>query len=382
MREFTYYNPQNLIFGENAMEQLSTMELPGKKALIIVTPERFYVDRAQALLKKNGVDCVVFDEVRSNPNTDGVDRAAAIARKEGCDFVLSIGGGSSTDTAKAVAVAMKNDGPVWDYVDKPNEGFKEIRDVAPIVVVSTTSGTGTEADQFAVVANDKLGMKLHIWDMRLYPAVSIVDPVLQVSLPKMLTASTGMDVIFHASEVYLNKNNNAYTDLFAVKSLQLAKEYLVEAYQNGNNLEARGGMALASNMAGVCMSQIDTISLHAMAHTIGALHPSTPHGVALSVCAVEWFKYYAAQEPERLANLSDAVGYGKSPDGFVSFVEEFLKDLDLDNIDISKYGIDPDRSKEYAEHCLSVCAAYHGGDKNLMSVDQCAEIFKKSLKRS
>lgn len=381
MKSFTYHNPQKLIFGENAFEQLATLPMPGKKALIVVTPERLFVDKAQSLLKKNGVESVVFDQVRPNPNYQSVDKAAAFALKEKCDFLVSIGGGSATDTAKGVSVVMGSGGSADDYIQKPTGAKAEITNTVPLVVVSTTSGTGTEADQGAVIANDEEGLKLHLGDDRLYAVYSIVDPLLQVSLPKFLTAVQGMDAVFHAMEAYLNKLANPYSDTFALKSIEYAKNSLKRAYQDGNDVEARAGMAIASNMAGICESQVDVISLHALGHTFGSLYHTIPHGVSMCLVAVEWLKHYKNIAPERFSDLSQAVGHGKDPEGLIDFIADLLQFMELDKIDYSKYGIEYSRAAEYAKHSLTEIALYHQSDLRVMTMEECTAIYEKSLKR-
>ena len=380
MKDFNYFNPTRYIFGEGSFEQLSTLELPGEKALIVVTPERFYVDEAIGYLKKQNIDSVVFDEVRPNPSTTAVNKAASIAKENGCDFLLSIGGGSSTDTAKGIAVAMKNEGDVWDYMPY-HDDYKEYTEAAPIVVVSTTSGTGTEADCFGVLTNDDLDAKVDIVSELLFPTISIIDPCLQVSLPKSLTAAQGMDVIYHVTEEYLNVYHTPYGDMLATTGLKYAYENLIKAYNDGSDLEARGGMALASNLAGIGFCQASTMSQHAFGHSISALNNKTPHGVAISIVSPEVMEYYCNNGyADRMADLAKIVGRETAED-YVEWIKDMLKALDLWAIDLDKFGIMTDNPDAYAENCTVTLAVYHDNDIEPMSRETVRDIFDKAFKR-
>ena len=380
MNTFNYYNPTRYIIGEGTFGELATMELPGKKALIVVTPERFYVDQAIEYLKAQNIESVVFDEVRPNPSTTGVNKAAKIARDNGCDFLLSIGGGSSTDTAKGIAVAMKNEGDVWDYMPY-HDDYKEFTEAAPIVVVSTTSGTGTEADCFGVLTNDDLDAKVDIVSETLFPCISIIDPCLQVSLPKGLTAAQGMDVIYHVTEEYLNIYHTPYGDMLATTGLRYANENLVKAYNDGSDLEARSGMALASNLAGIGFCQASTMSQHAFGHSISALSNKTPHGVAISIISPEVMQYYCDNGyADRLADLAKVVGRETAQD-YVDWIIDTLKAVDLYAIDLDRFEIDYNNPDAYAENCTGTLACYHDNDIEPMSYETARDIFDKAFKR-
>ena len=214
MKPFEYYNPEHLIFGCGTFNQLATLPMPGKKACIVCTPSRRYVDRAIELLAQNGVECVVYDKCRQNPDTTTIGNGAKFAYEQGVDFLVSIGGGSTTDTAKCMGVLLDNgvNDNIWDYVAY-YEGHKEPKSMMPLVIVSTTSGTGTEADQSGVLTEEFKNIKLDVAYPCMWSVYSIVDPELQTSVPPFYTACQGMDVIFHSSESYLDKYHTPYTDI-------------------------------------------------------------------------------------------------------------------------------------------------------------------------
>jgi len=383
MKAFEYYNPENLILGAGTFKQLATLPMPGKKACIVCTPSRRYVDQAIAMLKQNGTDSAVYDKCHENPDTAVINEGAKFAAANDCDFILSIGGGSTTDTAKCMALLMHNgvEDDIWDYVSY-YEGHKEPTGCAPIVIVSTTSGTGTEADQSGVLTNEFKNIKLDVAHSCMFAKYSIVDPELQISVPKFYTACQGMDVIFHCTEGYIDKYHTPYTDMVYTTGLKYAAAAIEVAYNDPKNLEARTNMAIASNLAGIGESMVDLISLHAMGHTLGSIHHTVPHGFALSLlapAAFEWYCTYPKEVPARMAYLARLVGYGDTAEDYYRFIIDKLKALDLYYVDYSKYGIDSARCEEYGHHAVNMIAPYMDKDEHIITVEECTEIFRKAL---
>lgn len=384
MYDFEYYIPTRVYFGLDKLNVLAELELPGKKACIVTTGERLYVERVIALLKKNHVESAVYDKVRPNPSNKGVNDCADFAKKNGCDFFLGLGGGSSIDVAKGAAMMYKNPGDVWDYVPY-FEDAKIPNGAAPIIIVSTTAGTGSEMDPWSVIMNDETQEKLDIFCDELFPTVTIIDPVLHTTIPKQMTAITGVDTLFHAVEDYICSDASPVSKMFNEKVIKLVAEHLVPAYENGENLNARSGMALASMTAGMSECLAMTISLHAMGHTLGAIHNTIPHGLALAVAAVPCFKFYERSLSPRVTQcmieLSEMVGNGGNPEGFTQFVADLIEKVGLADVDIKKYGCDPARAREYAEHCLTVTPSYFTYEDRVMSVGELEYLFREALTR-
>ena len=380
---FEYYNPEHLIFGNGTFKQLATLPMPGKRACIVCTPRRRYVEEAMKMLKSNGVESVVYDRCRENPDTATINNGAKFAAANGCDFVLSIGGGSVTDTAKCMALLMYNgvDDDIWDYVSY-YEGHKNPDGCAPIVIVSTTSGTGTEADQSGVLTNEFKNIKLDVAHNCMFAVYSIVDPELQVSVPPFYTACQGMDVIFHCTESYLDKYHTPYTDMTNTTGLKYAAAAIEQAYKHPDDLNARANMAIASNLAGISESMVDLISLHACGHCLGSFHHDIPHGYALSLMApalFEWYCTYDNEIPQRMAYLARLVGYGDTAEDYKRFIIDKLKALDLYYLDYSQYGVDPARCEEYGAHVVNAIAPYMDKDDYDISVEEATELFRKAL---
>ena len=387
MNSFNYHIPTKILFGCNKLEELGTMLLPGKKALICITADGVmkqlgYLDRLVGLLKKNGVESVVFDEVQPNPTSLGVMKAAELGRREGVDFTIGLGGGSSIDTAKATAVVLKNGGDVWDYMGGITGKLKPVTNGAlPIVVISTTSGTGSEVNPFAVITKEVTFEKIDLSSDAVYPTIAVIDPCLQVSVPKRLTAFQGMDVLFHSAEGYIANCATPFSDLYALKSIELVAKWLPIAYREPENLEAREGMCLANVLAGMVESTSASTSEHAIGHSLGAMHPGIPHGAALSLVCVECFKYYARFIPEKLAQMAKTVGREATADAFIEFLQDLLKAVEADCIDYTRWGIDPSRAEEYAKNSYDVTQVLHDCDIHPVPLEDCVEIIKKSLAR-
>lgn len=195
---FDFFLPTQIIFGRGRLQELSELPMPGRKALIVITNGRSmrnlgYLDRVIGLLAAQGVDAEIFDKVLPNPIEKHVMEAAEFARNSNCDFVIGLGGGSAIDSAKAIAVMVRNPGTYWDYV-KENKDITE--EVLPIIAIPTTAGTGTEADPWTVITNTETNEKIGYGIPETFPALAIVDPALMTSVPKKLTAYQGMDAFF------------------------------------------------------------------------------------------------------------------------------------------------------------------------------------------
>lgn len=381
---FEYYNPQHLIFGCGTFQQLATLPMPGKKACIVCTPSRRYVDRAIELLGKQGIECVVYDKCRQNPDTTTIGNGAKFAKENGVDFLVSIGGGSTTDTAKCMGVLLYHDdvdNNIWNYVSY-YEGHKEPQGMMPLVIVSTTSGTGTEADQSGVLTNEFDNIKLDVAYPPMWAVYSIVDPELQVSVPPLYTACQGMDVIFHCTESFLDKYHNPYTDMTNLTGLKYAAAAIEVAYREPDNIEARTNMAIASNMAGISESMVDLISLHGCGHALGSIHHDIPHGYALCLMApalMDWYCQYDNEIPQRMAYLARVVGYGDTAEDYKRFIIDKLKALDMYYLDYSVYGVDPARCEEYGRKAVEGIAPYMDKDGYEISVAEATELYRKAL---
>jgi alcohol dehydrogenase class IV len=253
-------------------------------------------DVVRQCLIASGVEVAHFDGVVPNPTTEVVTAGASLAKAFAADVILGVGGGSSMDTAKAIAVEATHPGTAWDYLY-----FRETQPTErtlPVIAVTTTSGTGSQVTQVAVVTNSSLKTKSAIYHPKIFPRVCIVDPSLMLTVPEHVTASTGFDIFCHAFESYLHVNSSPYTDMLALEAIQLVVKYLPDALQDGLNAMAREKLAWADTLAGLCIANAGVTLPHGIGMTIGGQCPQVMHGESLAVIYPEFtrFTYPCASE--------------------------------------------------------------------------------------
>jgi alcohol dehydrogenase len=353
MQSFTYFMPTRLIFGPGKLAELGTTpHFPWKKALVVVgqsgSTRRFgSLERVRGLLASRGVEVVVYDKIRPNPEAAQVEEAARLARAEGCDVVVGLGGGSPIDSAKSIAVLARNPGHYWDYMMSGTGGRKVPEHGAlPIVAITTTAGTGTEADPWTVQSNPETREKIGWGCDCTFPALSIVDPELMVTLPPKQTAYTGMDALFHAVEAYLATCHQPASDLLALDAVSRIAKWLPVAVAEGGNIEARTELAWANTAAGICESLSSCISHHSLEHAVSAFYPNVPHGAGLTMLSVAYFTDLAERNPARFADLARAMGEdvdvlpeARRPFAFVAALEKLIDAAGLADETLSAYGV-------------------------------------------
>lgn len=379
---FDYHIPTKIIFGRGRLKELATEELPGSKALIVITNGQSmkrlgYLNQVTQYLKENGVDSVLFDKVLPNPTLAHVSEAAELARRENCDMVVGLGGGSAIDSAKAIALAAANSGNYWEYV----KGREVENDALPIVAIPTTAGTGTESDPWTVITNPETNEKIGFGIKQLFPTLSIVDPELMVSVPANLTAYQGMDAFFHSAEGYLAKVAQPVSDLFALNSIRRIAKFLPEAVKDGNNLQAREEMAWASTQAGMVESTSCCISEHSMEHALSAFYPGLPHGAGLVALSVPYFTHLLKKDEKKVAprymDMARAMGEENvnSPSTFITALKKLIKNVGLEGLKLSDWGLRKDDAEKLAENSFAAMGALYLLDPvELTREDACAII--------
>ena len=259
-----------VLFSENALDAL--LDIKDVNAVLITDP--FMVDSGMAdmILKKlrNCKSIAVFSDVIPDPPMDLIEKGIAFLEDKDCDVVVALGGGSSIDAAKAIV-----------YMTRELQKARHGEDVKrlKLIALPTTSGTGSEVTQFAVVTDTKTGKKIPLIDESLMPDLAILDPELVKSAPPFITADTGIDVITHALEAYVSETASDCSDCLAEKACELAFEFLPRAYRNGYDIKARDKMHRASCLAGMSFSLVNLGLNHGIAHALGAIF-HIPHGRA------------------------------------------------------------------------------------------------------
>lgn len=308
IQSFSWVNPTEILFGRGVISQLGeTAARFGKKALL-VTGKSFAAGAAYgpaiAALKEAGVEFAHFDSVTANPTTETVTAAANLAKSFGAQVIIGIGGGSSMDCAKAVAVEASHPGTAWDYLHyktPPTEA------TLPMIAVSTTSGTGSQVTPCAVLTNTAKKDKSAIWHRNIYPRVAIVDPELICSTPKNVTAATGFDAFAHNFEAFLSVGGNPYTDALALEGIRIIFQALPKALADGQNLEAREQMAWADTLGGLAIASAGVTLPHGVGMQVGGHCPHVSHGLSLAVQYPEFTRYTLPSAPEKFAAAAIAM---------------------------------------------------------------------------
>lgn len=387
MNKFQFFMPTRILFGKGALNDLHKQDLPGKKALIVISAGKSmkangYLERAEKELEMSGVSYVLYDKILPNPVLRNVMEGASAAKANGCDFVIGLGGGSSMDSAKAIAIMAANPGDYWDYIGGiSGKGLDIPNAPLPIVEITTTAGTGSEADPVAVITKEETNEKIGFGNEKTYPTLSVVDPELMMTVPPMLTAYQGFDALFHAAESTINKNEDPIGEMFALKAIEYLAKYLPTAVNDGSNEEARGYVALANTLAGfkmLCTSE------HSMEHALSAYHHRLPHGAGLIMISLAYHQHFVDCHAcdDLYIKMAKAMGVkdaSKAQD-FVDALAKLEKDCHVDNLKMSDYGITDDDLQKYVKNARGAMGRLFKGDPVPLTDDDILNIYKVSFR--
>ena len=339
MGVFELRYPTRSIFGRGVFERLGEEAAAfGKKALLVTgrraMKEAGTLDKAVELMRDNGVEVAVFSEVEPEPSTETVDRAVRLIREEGCQLVVGLGGGSAIDVAKAAACLAVHEGSTSEYL----AGERKIeREGLPFIAIPTTAGTGAESTNNSVLIDKSRGIKKSIRSPLMLAKLSIVDPLLTVTMPPRVTAASGMDALTQAIESYVSLASNPVSDALAIRAIGYISRYLPKAYENGGDLEAREMVMLGSFMTGLSFSNASLGAVHGLAHPIGA-HFGIPHGVACAILLPHVMRFNLGVRREKYAEIAAAMGAEPKAEKAVEKVEELLETLNIPK-GLSHFGV-------------------------------------------
>ena len=308
--------------GSGAIQEIATeAKAHGfKKALVCSDPDliKFGVTaKVTDILDKNGLEYEIYSEIKPNPTIDNVKHGVETFKKSGADYLIAIGGGSSMDTSKAIGIIIAN--PEFEDVRSLEGVAPTKKPCVPIIAVPTTAGTAAEVTINYVITDVERKRKFVCVDPHDMPIIAIVDPDMMSSMPKGLTASTGMDALTHAIEGYTTKAAWEMTDMFHLKAIEIIAGSLRSAV--ANEKEGREGMALGEYIAGMGFSNVGLGIAHSMAHTLGAVY-DTPHGVACAMMLPIVMEYNADCTGEKYREIARAMGVKGVDD---MSVEEYRK---------------------------------------------------------
>ena len=384
---FSLYIPTRIVFGCGEIKRLATEKLPGKKALIVISSgtsmkKYGYLDKVIELLKENETESVVFNKILPNPTKKHVMEAAALCKDEKCDFIVGLGGGSSIDSAKAIAVMACNPGDYWDYIPAGTGKGRPVSKALPVVAIPTTAGTGTEADPWSVITNEDTKEKIGFGSELTYPALSIIDPELMLSIPPHLTAYQGFDAFFHAAEGFIANCSTPISDLYALEAIRLLYKYLPVAVADGHNIKARAKVAWASTLAGLVESTSSCTSEHSMEHAMSAYYPQLPHGAGLIAISEAYFETFRNDCMKRYMKMAEVMTQLKSnrPSDFIDALVRMQKECKVHELKLSDWGIKMEDFPKMVQNARDTMGALFTLDPRPLTDEEVLNIYQKSFK--
>jgi alcohol dehydrogenase class IV len=339
-------------FGAGAISQLPEVisGLHKNKVLIITDPgvaAAGVLAKVEAILKSAGIQSVSFAEIKPNPNTILIDAAAKVGIEFGADTVVALGGGSSLDSAKGVALVVANptfSSAAFNYSITPD------KPALPIIAIPTTSGTGSETNSWGVIDDPIRQCKFYVGDASTTPVVAILDPELTVGLPPRPTAGTGIDALTHAIESLTSKGSTVVSAAYAHQAIKLISKSLPVAFKDGKNIDARGDMLMGAHLAGLALTLSGLGLVHGVAHSVSAT-VGTAHGEALATVLPEVMQFNAQVSDDVYASIGYDMGISANSATVISAVRDLSDEIQIRN-KLSHYGVTPDLVQSISKKVL------------------------------
>ncbi len=350
MKDFNFQLPTELDFGPGKIEVLGEkLDDQGVERVLVVTDkgieEAGILETVESEL--TGKKYLIYDDVEANPKDRDVEEGAETARSFDPDCIIALGGGSSIDCAKGIGVLLSEDSDsIGDFY---GSGLVR-KDLPFFVAVPTTSGTGSEVTFSAVVTDTEFDRKMSVRSKKIAPDLALLDPELTVSLPKSLTAYSGMDAFTHAIEAYTAEPATVLTDSLALSSMELILDHLPTAVEEPRDLKSRSAMLLASTMAGIAFNHSDVASVHCMAEALGGKYDA-PHGLCNSIILPYVMEYNKAHVKRKYSKIAELMGYDfETLEEGAEMAVEGIKGLndELDIPSIEETGLKRDDIEELA----------------------------------
>ena len=378
LNEVSYFGPGARKMLPEAIERLGK-----KKALVVTDPGlvKFGVaGMVTDVLDKAGISYEVFSDVKPNPTVTNVTNGIEAFRKAGADMIVAIGGGSSIDTAKGIGIVISNP----DFADIVSlEGCAPTKNKSvPIIALPTTAGTAAETTINYVIIDEEKQKKMVCVDPNDIPAVAIIDAELMYSLPKSLTAATGMDALTHAIEGYITKGAWEMSDMFEIEAVRMIARYLPVAVEEPDNADARNGMAVAQYIAGMAFSNVGLGLVHGMAHPLGSLF-DVPHGVANALLLPTIMRFNKEECLDKYPAIASAMGVDtdgmtaeQASDAACEAVQALALKVGIPQ-HMAELGITENDIPRLAEQALAdVCTP---GNPRDVTLDQIVELYRSVL---
>ena len=321
MNPFDFYCRTRIVFGSNTIQSLGELagELGARRALIVSDPgivAAGHTATGVAALEKAGIETVVFDQVDENPTTEHVELGLAVAKRAEPELIVGLGGGSSMDCAKGINFLYTNGGKMQDYWGVG----KAIKEMLPMIAVPTTSGTGSETQSFALISDEKTHVKMACGDKKAAFRIAILDPVLTLTQPEVITALTGIDAVAHALETYVTTRRNPASLAFSREAWRLLCENFMRVLYEPTDIEARSGMQLGACFAGMAIETSMLGATHALANPLTAKY-GLAHGRAIGIMLPHVVRYNGQEYGHWYAELLEAATANHCAENFASPTE-------------------------------------------------------------
>ncbi|MDC2996355.1 iron-containing alcohol dehydrogenase [Candidatus Pelagibacter sp.] len=325
--------PTTVWVGNNRIIEINSAckSLKIKKPLFVTDKDLAGLDFVKNIIKiieKEFKNLNIFSNFSGNPNGDDVDKGVKEFKKNNCDGVIAFGGGSGLDVGKAIAFMSGQTRPIWDFEDIGDYWKRANNDnIAPIIAVPTTAGTGSETGRASAIINNETGVKKIIFHPKFLPSIVILDPVLTLDLSPRLTAATGMDALAHNLEAFCAPGFHPMADGIAIEGIRLTKKSLMTAVKDGKNLEARSDMLAAASMGSTAF-QKGLGAIHSLSHPVNAqfnLH----HGLSNAIFMPYVLTYNKKFIEKRIVSICDFLGLKKDFKCFLDWILELRKDLNI-----------------------------------------------------
>lgn len=348
---FSYEMPTRVEFGRGAaLKVADEVRCLGCSRVLLLSDNGVkhagLLDGVQQSLRSGSVPCELFLDIEPNPKDRNVAAAAEAARAFKADCIVAVGGGSPIDCAKATAIVAAAGGTARDYEGRFTSDIAPL----PIIAIPTTAGTASELTFGAVITDTEAKFKFTVKSTQLAPKVALADPEMTATMPKNLTAFTGMDALVHAIEAYSCRVATPFSDAPAITAMELIGKYLRRAWRNGGDMEAREGMLLGSLLAGMAFSHSDVAAVHCLAEALGAMYDA-PHGACNSIALPAIMEFSMDACVERYARVAACLGlsFSTPEEGAKKAVEEvkqMARDLELPSISV--FGVREEDFEEIA----------------------------------
>ncbi|TCP90122.1 alcohol dehydrogenase class IV [Cricetibacter osteomyelitidis] len=386
MSIYSLFNPSKVIGGAGSITQIADVAqgYNAKNAVLITDAGVFkagLVDKPKAILEQAGLAVQVISDVPPEPPIGAVEHIFDQAKHFKADMVIGLGGGSAMDTAKLVALMLANQNITLKEVTGGAKKFAQ-RSV-PTLMIPTTSGTGSEATQNSIVLDSEQELKIGIVDEKLVASSVILDADLTVGLPKHITANTGIDALCHAIECYISKKGSPFSDMFALKAVELIAKNIRTAFHHGQDVQARENMLLGSFLGGACIATSGTVAVHALSYPLGGKY-HIPHGLSNAILLPDVMQFNLPACEEKFANVARAMGLDvqncterQAAEKMIDELYALIRDLEI-KCDLSAVGISEEILDELVDSAFKVRRLLDNNPREMTKADIKA-IYRKII---